>query len=76
MGMLLHLRQVNARLPQQGRASIKMGIVLHMGEVISGRIGSAARCEYILIGGAVSLSVKLAALGNAPDWNPPVRAAA
>jgi class 3 adenylate cyclase/CHASE2 domain-containing sensor protein len=57
--MLLRLRLVNARLQEQGVAPIEIGIALHVGEVITGNIGSRVRHEYTVIGDAVSLTAKL-----------------
>jgi adenylate cyclase len=60
--MLLRLRLVNARLQEQGIAPIEIGIALHVGEVISGNIGSKSRHEYTVIGDVVSLTAKLEGL--------------
>ncbi len=57
--MLLRLRQVNARLQEQGIAPIEIGIALHVGEAIIGHIGSASRHEYTAIGDAVGITAKL-----------------
>jgi class 3 adenylate cyclase/CHASE2 domain-containing sensor protein len=57
--MLLRLRQVNARLQEQGIAPVEIGIALHAGEVVIGHIGSALRHEYTAVGDAVSLTGRL-----------------
>jgi adenylate cyclase len=57
--MLLRLRLVNKRLREQGVAPIEIGIALHVGEVVTGNIGSKSRQEYTVIGDAVSLTSKL-----------------
>lgn len=57
--MLLRLRQVNARLQEQGIAPVEIGIALHVGEVVIGHIGSALRHEYTAVGDAVSLTARL-----------------
>ena len=60
--MLLRLRLVNARLQEQGIDPIEIGIALHVGEVVSGNIGSKSRHEYTVIGDAVSLTARLEGL--------------
>ena len=57
--MLLRLRLVNDRLREQGIAPIEIGIALHVGEVVTGNIGSKSRHEYTIIGDVVSLTAKL-----------------
>jgi adenylate cyclase len=57
--MLLRLRLVNERLQGQGIAPIEIGIALHVGEVVTGNIGSKLRHEYTIIGDVVSLTAKL-----------------
>lgn len=66
--MLLRLRNVNARLQEQGGAPIELGIALHVGEVIVGQIGSEARHEYTIIGDAVGLTAKLEELTRALSY--------
>jgi adenylate cyclase len=60
--MLLRLRQVNARLQERGIAPIEIGIALHVGDVVSGNIGSKSRHEYTVVGEVVSLTAKLESL--------------
>lgn len=62
--MLLRLRQVNARLREQDIAPIKIGIAVHVGEVVIGHIGPTARGEYTIVGDAVKLTTQLAALSE------------
>lgn len=57
--MLVRLRIVNARLQEKGIAPIEIGIALHLGDVVSGNIGSKSRHEYTVIGDVVSLTAKL-----------------
>jgi class 3 adenylate cyclase/CHASE2 domain-containing sensor protein len=57
--MLLRLPLVNDRLREQGIAPIEIGIALHVGEVVTGNIGSKSRHEYTIIGDVVSLTAKL-----------------
>lgn len=57
--MLLRLRQVNARLQEQGTAPVEIGIALHVDEVIIGHIGSNSRHEYTAVGDAVGLVNRL-----------------
>ena len=60
--MLQRLRLVNERLREKGIAPIEIGIALHVGEVVTGNIGSTLRHEYTVIGDAVSLTSKLEGL--------------
>lgn len=60
--MLLRLRLVNTRLQERGIAPIEIGIALHVGDVVSGNIGSKSRHEYTVIGDVVSLTAKLEGL--------------
>jgi adenylate cyclase len=62
--MLLRLRLVNARLQEQGIEPIEIGIALHVGEVVSGNIGSKSRHEYTVIGDAVGLTARLEGLSK------------
>lgn len=57
--MLMRLRLVNDRLREQGVEPVEIGIALHVGEVVTGNIGSKSRQEYTVIGDAVSLTLKL-----------------
>jgi len=57
--MLQRLRLVNERLQEKGIAPIEIGIALHVGEVVTGNIGSKTRHEYTVIGDVVSLTSKL-----------------
>jgi len=60
--MLLRLRLVNERLQERGIEPIEIGIALHVGEVISGNIGSKSRHEYTVVGDVVSLTARLETL--------------
>jgi adenylate cyclase len=60
--MLLRLRLVNERLQAQSIAPIEIGIALHVGEVVTGNIGSKSRHEYTVIGDVVSLTSTLEGL--------------
>ena len=60
--MLQRLRHVNERLQKQGITPIEIGIALHVGEVITGNIGSESRHEYTVIGDVVSLTSRLEGL--------------
>ncbi len=60
--MLLRLRLVNARLQEHDIPPVEIGIALHVGEVITGNVGSKSRHEYTVIGDAVSLTHELESL--------------
>ncbi len=57
--MLMRVRQVNARLKEQGIAPIEIGIGLHIGDVVIGHVGSENRHEYTAIGEVVGMAAKL-----------------
>jgi adenylate cyclase len=48
--MLLRQREVNGRLQESGIPVIEIEIALHVGQVVVGHIGSAARKEYTALG--------------------------
>ncbi|MFA5371595.1 MAG: adenylate/guanylate cyclase domain-containing protein [Sideroxydans sp.] len=66
--MLLRLRQVNVRLLEQDIEPIEISLALHVGEVVIGHIGPAARREYTIIGDAVNLTAQLAALSSTLNY--------
>ena len=44
------IQEVNARREAAGQLIFQMGIAIHCGEVTQGYIGSAARCEFAIVG--------------------------
>lgn len=62
--MLLRLRQVNARLKEQGIATIEIGIGMHIGDVLIGHVGSESRHEYTAMGDVVSMAAELEKLSG------------
>lgn len=53
--MLLRQREVNSRLRENGIPEIEIEIALHVGQVVVGHIGSAARKEYTALGAEVGV---------------------
>ncbi len=66
--MLLRLRQVNLKLKENGIAPIKIGVGVHIGEVVLGHVGSDNRHEYTAIGEAVSITAQLEALTRSLEY--------
>lgn len=62
--MLLRVRQINAGLKEKGGAAIRVGVGLHVGNVVIGHVGSETRHEYTALGEVVSVAIKLEALSQ------------
>jgi adenylate cyclase len=56
---LARLDAVNQMRRGVGRSELKIGIGLHLGEVIYGNVGSAGRLDFTVIGPAVNLASRL-----------------
>jgi adenylate cyclase len=56
---LARLDAVNQTRRGVGRSELKIGIGLHLGEVIYGNVGSAGRLDFTVIGPAVNLASRL-----------------
>lgn len=60
--MLEALERLNLKWKTEGKAGFKIGIGLHLGEVLAGEIGSPDRSEFGVIGDAVNLASRLEGL--------------
>jgi adenylate cyclase len=58
------LAAFNAGLRAGGRAELRWGMALHMGEVLYGNIGSASRLDFTAVGPAVNLTARLETLAR------------
>jgi adenylate cyclase len=56
---LARLDAVNQTRRSVGRSELKIGIGLHLGEVIYGNVGSAGRLDFTVIGPAVNLASRI-----------------
>lgn len=60
--MIRGLEKLNAKWRVEGKEPFKIGVGLHLGEVIAGEIGSPDRTEFGVIGDAVNLASRLEGL--------------
>lgn len=57
--MLVALDELNEKWIGEGRVPFKIGIGLHLGDVLAGEIGSRERTEFGVIGDAVNLASRI-----------------
>ena len=59
LGMVARLKGLNVRLSAQGSPPIQIGVGIHTGEVVAGKIGSDTRMEYAVVGDPVNLASRI-----------------
>ena len=57
--MMTGLAELNAKWEGEGRVPFKIGIGLHLGDVLAGEIGSVQRTEFGVIGDPVNLASRI-----------------
>jgi class 3 adenylate cyclase len=62
LSMLARLPKLNAELCRDGLAEVRIGIGVHCGEVVAGRIGPDERAEYTVIGDPVNVASRIEGL--------------
>jgi class 3 adenylate cyclase len=62
LAMVSRLAQLNARLSTQNMPPLRIGVGIHTGEVIAGRIGPDERVEYGVVGDPVNLASRIEGL--------------
>jgi adenylate cyclase len=62
LGLLERLDGLNARLREQQIPPLRVGVGIHTGEVVAGRIGPDTRVEYGVVGDPVNLASRIEGL--------------
>ena len=62
LGIVARLATLNTRLAEQDGLSLRIGIGIHTGDVVAGKIGPDARVEYGVVGDAVNLASRIEGL--------------
>jgi len=62
LGMVSRLAGLNLRLRSQGVPALHIGVGIHTGEVVAGRIGPDERVEYAVVGDPVNLASRIEGL--------------
>jgi class 3 adenylate cyclase len=62
LGLVERLRSLNARLSAEGTPTLRVGVGIHTGDVVAGRIGPDTRVEYGVVGDPVNMASRIEGL--------------
>jgi class 3 adenylate cyclase len=62
LGMVSRLAGLNAHLSSQGKPALQIGVGIHTGEVVAGKLGPDTRVEYAVVGDPANVASRVEGL--------------